>query len=349
MKGVTHYFFAAALVSLIPLVMQLSVYDKAFIIVLGAVAGILPDYIDFKIIKYLWRVDEEILPDWPIPDAKKISSRLAELVDEAWNKKREINVQLHTIKTGPNTWRRWYVHFDPDNKRVVVGFGPIQTFSGREFSNTIEDIPPEKRVGEAKFSAPLKYDYKDRTVKISILSGPMISLVPKDDHVEIVFLPWHRCCSHSFTMGALISLIVFGVSLLFLPLLHSIINGIAFFVGYASHVISDQLGYMGSNIFWPFTKERKPGLKLAESMDPYANFILFWLSLTTLFWMMNISVPRPVSFPWTITVLGFSVSISYLLIAILPIVLAIILRRIYWRPTEDPYLRNILSEEQYSL
>lgn len=350
MKGVTHYFFAAALVSLIPMVMQLSVYEKAFIIVLGAVAGILPDYIDFKIVKYLWRIDEEITPEWPIPDARRISEKIAQVIDEAWEKKRIINVQIHTIKTGPNTWRRWYIHLNPETKKVVVGIGPIQTFSGREFSNTVEDIPPEKRKGEASFNASLKYDYKDRTIKISILSGPTVAFVPRDDHVEVVFLPWHRCCSHSFTMGAVLSLLVIGFSLIFLQsLTHSLINGLAFFVGYASHIISDQLGFMGSNLLWPITKNRTPGFKLAESMDPYANFILFWLSITTLFWQMNASIPNPISFPLTIAVGSILIPVSYVLIVIIPIVLAVLLRKKFWKSHEDPYLKNLLSEELYSM
>ena len=46
-------------------------------------------------------------------------------------------------------------------------------------------------------------------------------------------------------------------------------------VGYASHILSDHLGHMGSNLFWPITKSRTPGLKLTESADPYSNFAVF--------------------------------------------------------------------------
>ncbi|MEX0567862.1 MAG: hypothetical protein Q6363_001715, partial [Candidatus Njordarchaeota archaeon] len=209
MKGVTHYFVAAALVSMLPMVMWLTVYEKSFIIVLGAIAGILPDYIDFKIVRFLWPIDDEIIPDWPIPDAQEIANKIARIIDETWEQKRPFNLQLHTIKTGPSTWRRWYVHFDTDKKLVKVGIGPIQTFGGKIFEASIEDIPPEKRVGEARFSAPLVYGYKDKTIKIRILSGPLISFVPKEDHIEVVFLPWHRHASHSVTLAGLLSFIVF--------------------------------------------------------------------------------------------------------------------------------------------
>ncbi len=348
MRGVTHYFFAAALVSLIPPVMLMAVYEKSFIIVLAAIAGILPDYIDFKIIRFLWRVDEEIIPEWPIPNTERIAKRIAELIDEAWEKMRTINVQIHTIKTGPNTWRRWYIHFDPTKQKVKVGIGPIQTFGGRIFEATIEDIPEDMRVGEAKFSAPLVYGYKDRTVKISILTGPMISFVPREDHLEVVFLPWHRYMSHSIPLAGLFSIITLLIALLLgAPMSKAAIYAVAFFVGYISHIISDQFGYMGSNLFWPFTKRRVEGMKIAESMDPYANFLLFWISATILVWQMNTSItPRPISFPWTYTILGAEICIGYILfLMIIPSILIIVARFLFWKPKGDPYLRNLLEEE----
>lgn len=348
MKGVVHYFIAAAAASLIPMVMELSIYEKAFVILFAAIAGILPDYIDFKLVRFFWRVDEEIIPDWPIPDTKKIARRVAELIDKAWNEKRTINVQFHTIKVGPSTWRRWYVHLNPDKKKVIVGVGPIQTFGGRDFLSTVEDIPPEMRVGEASFEAPLKYDYKDRTIKVSILVGPMVAFKPKEDKIEVVFLPWHRSFSHSFTLGAFISAIFLGI-LLLLGWTFDIakIYALAFFVGYASHVVSDHLGYMGSNLFWPFTKERTPGLKLAESIDPYLNFGTFWTMMAILIWQMNYSInPPPIDFSITFGELFIPAYISYPVIAVLiPWIILLTLRKYFWKPSEDPVLRNLLREE----
>lgn len=348
MKGVTHYFFAAALASLIPTLMIMAVYEKSFIIVLAAIAGILPDYIDFKIVRFLWRVDEEIIPEWPIPNASRIAEKIAKLIDEVWEKKKVINVQIHTIKTGPSTWRKWFIYIDPDRQRIKVGIGPIQTFGGRTFDATIEEVPPDKRVGEAKFSAPLRYGYKDRTIEVSILTGPMVAFAPTDDHVEVVFLPWHRYASHSIILAGGLSSIVFLVALLFgISSFKALMYSIAFFVGYTSHILSDQFGHMGSNLFWPFTKKRIEGLKITESADPYANFLLFWLSTMILLWQMNSAIsPKPITFPWTYTILGVEISIAYLLFLVaIPSIIIIIARVLFWKPRGDPYLRNLLREE----
>ncbi len=352
MKGVTHYFFAAALVSLIPSVMAMAVYERSFIIVLGAIAGILPDYIDFKIVRFLWPIDIEIMPDWPIPDAQKIAEQVSKIIDDVWEEKKTITVQFHTIKTGPNTWRQWFIYLDPDKQIVKVGVGAIRTFGGRIYRSTIDDIPKEKRVGEARFGAPLIYGYKDRTIRMEILSGPTVSFVPTEEGVEVVFLPWHRYMSHSITLGALLSAIVMMIVLaLGCTFLRSLIYFAVFFVGFSSHILADQFGHMGSNLFWPFTKKRVEGFKITESADPYANFGLFWTSLVILFWRMNMSIePRPIELPWTYTLMG--IEISLFLVAYLIIVpwLALILLRIqFWRPTGDPYLRDMLMEETAEL
>jgi len=126
----------------------------------------------------------------------------------------------------------------------------------------------------------------------------------------------------------------------------SALYSVAFMVGYASHILSDHLGHMGSNLFWPITKSRTPGLKLTESADPYSNFAVFWLSITTLFWQMNAYVPEPIVFPWILKLGAITISMFYaVIIMILPALLILILRHKYWRPSSDPYLENLLREE----
>jgi len=328
--------------------MYMAVYEKSFIIVLGAIAGILPDFLDFKIIKFFWPIDDEIIPDWPIPDSEKIAKEIAAIIDNVWENKKPYTIQIHTIKTGPNTWRRWYIHLDPDNKKVKVGIGPIQTFGGRPFEATMEEIPKEKRVAEASFNAPLIYNYKDRTIKMKILSGPTVSFVPKENGVEVVFLPWHRYISHSFVVGGIFSIFVMLIMLaLGSTFYRAYIYGLAFFVGYSSHILTDQPGHMGSNLFWPFTKKRIEGLKITESADPFANLGTFWTAIAILLWQMNSVIePQPITFPWTYNILGAQISLFYILVFIsIPWLIIIVLRQILWKPTGDPYLRDLFLEE----
>jgi membrane-bound metal-dependent hydrolase YbcI (DUF457 family) len=47
-------------------------------------------------------------------------------------------------------------------------------------------------------------------------------------------------------------------------------------LGYAVHVLEDQLGAMGSNLLWPLTRGRAPGLNLIRSGDVIPNFLTVW-------------------------------------------------------------------------
>jgi hypothetical protein len=49
-------------------------------------------------------------------------------------------------------------------------------------------------------------------------------------------------------------------------------------LGFAGHVLEDQLGYMGSNLAWPLTKKRSPGLELIHSGDAIPNFLTVWIA-----------------------------------------------------------------------
>ncbi|MCS7282301.1 MAG: hypothetical protein RMK65_10700, partial [Anaerolineae bacterium] len=46
----------------------------------------------------------------------------------------------------------------------------------------------------------------------------------------------------------------------------------------AGHILEDQLGFMGSNLFYPFTKGRMSGLRLLRSGDAIPNFLTVWLA-----------------------------------------------------------------------
>ncbi len=61
-------------------------------------------------------------------------------------------------------------------------------------------------------------------------------------------------------------------------------------LGYAAHVLEDQLGFMGSNLFWPFTKRRFDGAHLLHSGDTVPNLVTVWLSLTLI--LLNLDRAR---------------------------------------------------------
>ena len=64
-------------------------------------------------------------------------------------------------------------------------------------------------------------------------------------------------------------------------------------LGFAIHVLEDQLGYLGSNLFWPLTRLRSSGLRLLHSGDAIPNFLTVWLSLAILLFNLDHArVPR---------------------------------------------------------
>ena len=113
----------------------------------------------------------------------------------------------------------------------------------------------------------MNYTY-DAEVKIDIFSGPSFRFERKGDAISVTFLPWHRAWSHSLTVAIGVGVIA--------GLLWGWLAGIVAALGYAVHVLEDQLGAMGSNLFWPLTRIRSPGLNLIRSGDAIPNFLTVW-------------------------------------------------------------------------
>jgi hypothetical protein len=49
-----------------------------------------------------------------------------------------------------------------------------------------------------------------------------------------------------------------------------------------AHIVEDQLGFMGSNLWFPVTQKRTMGLKLLRSGDATPNFLAVWVSLAVI-------------------------------------------------------------------
>jgi hypothetical protein len=136
-----------------------------------------------------------------------------------------------------------------------------------------------QRVARVKTKAKIDYTY-DGEMTADIWNGPSFAFVPKAHGVEVQFLPWHRAWSHSFTLAALLGLIT---SVLF----GSFQAGLVAFLGMSAHVVEDQLGYLGSNLFWPITKERSAGARLLHSGDAIPNFLAVWTALVLILFNLD--------------------------------------------------------------
>jgi membrane-bound metal-dependent hydrolase YbcI (DUF457 family) len=273
MKGISHFLAGIAAASFVPGVIE-SAAQGSYLILLGGIFGLLPDTLDFKFARYFDRA-ESVDPDPASLDPQALADQIAALIDRAATERREIRAQLHTIKLGPDRWRQYTVRFDSVRNEIAVRIGPVVNTS----QMVVGQDGNVSRSARAKVTAPLNYTY-DGEVNVDIFGGPSFAFVPRANGVEIQFLPWHRSWSHSFTLAVLLGLII-GV------MFGSLQAGLVVAAGMAAHIVEDQLGYLGSNLFWPLTKERSSGLKLIHSGDAIPNFLAVWIALQLIFFNLD--------------------------------------------------------------
>jgi len=103
MKGIAHFITGVAIATFFPEVVRQAA-EGSLLPVLGGIAGILPDTLDFKFARYFERYDLEIDPG-PQPDARDIAERVVGAMRQAYETGRPQNVALHTIRLGADLWR----------------------------------------------------------------------------------------------------------------------------------------------------------------------------------------------------------------------------------------------------
>lgn len=294
MKGFTHFISGVAVATFFPEAVYLAQDKLSMILVLGGIFGILPDTLDFKLARFFELADFEIDPDPDHPDPQAMAETVAAAIDRAHESGETTSVQFHTVKLGADLWRQYAIFFDTTDGEVLVRMGPVVTTSQVPFPDSEMDVPE----GRARTQARLVQTY-DAETKVDIFSGPSFEFAPapKDDAVEIIFLPWHRRWSHSFTLSALLGVALFllGTALGWLgnpgdslaALGFGALCGLIAGLASAVHVLEDQLGHMGSNLLYPFTKKRTSGLKLVRSGDAIPNFLTVWTSLVLILFNLD--------------------------------------------------------------
>ena len=273
MKGISHFVSGIAAATFIPGVVEQAA-GGSLLPVLGGVFGLLPDTLDFKFTRYFERA-EPIDPDPHKPDPQMIADRVAEALDRAYKRNRPVRVRLHTLKLGVDLWRQYAVRFDTQNGEVAVRIGPTVNTAQMPYAGSEIEGLGEAR---AKVEAPLLYTYGEE-VTIDIFGGPSFEFRRVRDRVEIQFLPWHRAWSHSLVLATLLGLST--------GLLVNATLGLVIFAGMAVHILEDQLGYMGSNLFWPLSETRTGGLRLIHSGDAIPNFVTVWSALTLILFNLD--------------------------------------------------------------
>ncbi|MGD8968443.1 MAG: metal-dependent hydrolase [Anaerolineae bacterium] len=298
MKGIAHFVTGVALATFFPEVVQQAA-GGSLLPVLGGVAGILPDTLDFKFVRYWERYDLEIDPG-PEPAPHEIAEQVAEAMRRAYETGEAQKVMLHTVRLGADLWRQYGIRFDPERSEVAVRVGPIVNtgqipLPGSEPASASRppvrspaasppSIPPFG--GEVRFEVgvPMVDTYQDE-VKIDIFSGPSFKFERRGDRLTIHFLEWHRRRSHSLTLAGALGLGAGGIAALLELLTQGDITRTSLYVGlvvafgFVGHILEDQLGFMGSNLWYPLTRDRTSGLRLLRSGDAIPNFLTVWTAL----------------------------------------------------------------------
>jgi membrane-bound metal-dependent hydrolase YbcI (DUF457 family) len=280
MKGITHFISGVTVASFCPWAVDAAQNGNPAFFILGAAAGILPDTIDFKFYRFFYKHDIRVELRADQLDPQPIADAVARAVSLAVEGKRT-TLKLASIKLGADDWRQYRVKIDPEAGEVRVQFGPIVS-TGQVPQP--DSLPEPRSVGIAKFDAPILQSYEP-TYTVDIFDGPSFAFKRNEDgQVEIDFLPWHRNWSHSLTVGAFLA----GIASIWTWKAGVVILG-----AYMIHVLEDQMGHMGSNLFFPFTKKRAPGLKMMHSGAAFPNFSGVWLCCLLIFWNVYAGMENP--------------------------------------------------------
>jgi membrane-bound metal-dependent hydrolase YbcI (DUF457 family) len=286
-KGIAHFITGVAIATLFPEVVGRAA-EGSLLPVLGGIAGILPDTLDFKFVRYFERYGTEIDPG-PEPDARDIAERVVGAMRRAHETGQPQSVMLHTIRLGADLWRQYAIRFDLEQNEVAVRIGPIVSTGQVSLPGSEPQGPAEARV---KAGVPMAPTY-DAENPIDVFSGPSFRFERQGDQLHVHFLDWHRRWSHSLTLAAALGLGAAGVAALVEFLTRGSLtrtplwSGLVVGLGFAGHVLEDQLGFMGSNLFYPLTRGRTVGLQLLRSGDAVPNFLTVWTSVALILFNLD--------------------------------------------------------------
>ena len=290
MKGISHFITGVAVGTFFPDAVHAAM-DGSFILVLGGIGGLLPDTLDFKFARFVEEPDILVDPHPEKFESQNIADAIAAGIDRVGTMHKKQILKCNTMRLGPDWWQQYAIQFDVKNSQVNVKLGPIVNTSQIPLPESLREHPE----GHAKIHVPLLPTYGEFTT-VDIFSGPSMALEWRNGRVEIDFIPWHRQYSHSLFMALLFGALC---GLLFVAIGNSMALTAAF-IGFGAvmgHVLEDQLGYLGSNLLWPFTKVRSTGLKLIHATDAIPNFFTVGTMVFLIIFNLDRFSPQPVLDP----------------------------------------------------
>jgi len=284
MKGFTHFVAGLAVTSFFPWAVQAASEGNPLYFILGGTCALLPDTLDFRIIRYFYRHDVEIVPDPLSPDMQMVADAIAQTIDGAQQK--SLRLRLHTIRLDSDIWQRYRIRIDPEQKRVTVHLEDKIDTGGNPVG---PPAPSSCPTGSALFHQPVSMGYL-AAFPVEMFDGPHLEFAPSaHGETEIKFIPWHRTYTHSFCLSLILAAIA--------TILGAWQAAIVAWCAHASHVMLDQLGYMGSNLLWPLSNMRFPGFKLQHASSSFWNLAAVWISIVLLYGNLHSHAPSVPTMP----------------------------------------------------
>ena len=281
MKGISHFITGVALATFFPHVVQQAELGS-LLPMLGGLGGILPDTLDFKFARYWEKFDVEIDPGLE-PDADEIADALIDALQTAYETNTSWGVIVHTIRIGPDLWREYVIHFSPERGEIAVSVGPLVNTGQVPYAGT---EPAGATRAVRTIDVPLVHTYSDQ-YKVNIFTGPTFRFTREDDKLVVDFLDWHHRWTHSLLLAIAVGVVMGGILALFGGPILGLWGGIVTWLGYSGHILEDQMGHMGSNLFWPLTHKRIPGPGLIHAGDAIPNFLTVWTSVALILFNLD--------------------------------------------------------------
>lgn len=281
MKGITHFLTGIALATLFPEVTNAGV-NGSLLPVVGGVGALLPDTLDFKFVQYWEQYDIELDPGLQ-PNAEQLVETIADVIQSTYTSGRSVHLRAHTLQLGVDAWLRYTFEFSPSENLITVHVGPRVTTDQKITGGTHEILQTATR----HLKVPMHIPYQ-RTYDIDIFQGPSFLFSRQDDAVNIQFLDWHHRWTHSLLIAPIVGFVIAClVALVFNDAKAGQWAWILCTIGYCAHVLQDQMGRMGCNLWWPLTKKRKSGLSLFRSGDFLPNSLTVILSLLLILYNLD--------------------------------------------------------------
>lgn len=266
-KGIAHFTIGVAAASCFPEAIRAAAEGNPVHFLLGGIAGLIPDTLDFKFYKFIYRHDIEVTPDPLAPDAEMIANAIAMAIHRAWETKKPVRIKLNTIRLGADAWQRYFVRLDVARRKVAVRYGPVVDTG----QNAVGSVPSGGSTeAVSTLLCDVRLDYEEETL-IDIFDGPVFEMQPSGTKCVVPrFIPWHREWTHSIPLAFVAGLAA--------ALAVNMTAGLIVFLAWAAHVVADQMGHMGSNWLYPFRSHRSPGWRWMRSVDAVPNFTAVWVS-----------------------------------------------------------------------